>query len=76
MTTKSVMSTRISAVQYQGRRSSRRLNWSTKGTFTGSTGVMPWRPAVSVSPLPSEMPSPLMAKMRMISPKASVTIAM
>ena len=51
------------------------MNGSMNGRSILSTGVMPWRPAVSVAPA-NLISSPLTAITRMISPKASVTIAM
>ena len=61
--------------QYQGRRSSR-LNEPMPGKYGVSTALIPRLPAVRVMPLPMLTLWPLTASTPMISPKASVTIAM
>ena len=61
--------------QYHGLRSSR-LNDLMPGKYGWSTALMPRLPAVSVMPPPRWMLWPLTASMPMISPNASVTIAM
>ena len=72
--TNSASSTSPSAVQYHGRRLSG-PNWDRPGRSGESTGVMPWRPAVSAY-LPMCRSWPLTATLWMISPNASVTMAM
>ena len=65
-----------SAVQYQGLRFSV-VKRSTSGMSILSTGVMPARPFVRLkSPMPKTPSSELTAMRPMISPNASVTIAM
>ena len=61
--------------QYHGRRSSR-PNDPEPGNHGESTALMPRLPAVSVMPPPTPMDCPLTARTPMISPNASVTIAM
>ncbi len=68
------ISASTSASQYHGRRSSV-VNGSMNGRSGWSIGLMPWRPAVSGWPRIT-MSSPLTAMRPMISPNASVTIAM
>ena len=72
--TPSATATSASAIQYQGLSSSD-VKGSRNGRSILSTGVMPWRPAVSGWPAIFSA-SPLIAMRPMISPKASVTIAM
>ena len=61
--------------QYHGRRLSR-PNFPITGKYGRSSADMPRLPAVSVCPPPRWMALPLTARVPMISPKASVTIAM
>ena len=61
--------------QYQGLRLSR-LNCPIPGKYGESTALIPRLPAVSVIPPPRWMSVPLTATTPMISPNASVTIAM
>ncbi len=61
--------------QYQGLRCSS-SNVPSPGRWIGSSALMPMLPAVSVVPPPRWMLWPLIATRSMISPKASVTIAM
>ena len=68
------MSTIAKATQYHGLRFSE-VNGSRNGRSILSTGVMPWRPLVSLC-AEAVISSPLIAIRPMISPKASVTIAM
>ena len=72
--TNSTITTRKSANQYQGALSST-VNGPTNGRSIRSTGEMPWRPAVIGVPL-IFTESRLTAARPMISPNASVTIAM
>ena len=65
-----------SAVQYQGLRLSV-VKRSTSGMSILSTGVIPARPLVRLkSPIPKTPSSELTARRPMISPNASVTMAM
>ena len=73
--TKSTTSRMPKISQYQGRRSSR-PNEPMPGKYGESTAVMPRLPAVSVMPPPRLIDCPLTATTPMISPNASVTIAM
>ena len=61
--------------QYHGLRSSR-PNDPEPGKYGASTALMPRLPAVSVMPPPTGTLWPLTATTPMISPNASVTIAM
>ncbi len=61
--------------QYQGLRLSR-PNLPIPGKYGRSSAEMPRLPAVSVCPLHRWIPEPLTTSVPMISPKASVTIAM
>ncbi len=61
--------------QYHGLRSSR-PNDPIPGKYGASTALMPRLPAVSVMPPPTCTLWPLTATSPMISPNASVTIAM
>ena len=74
--TNRTISASASAVQYHGLRFSV-VNRSTSGRSILSTGVMPARPLVRLkSPMPKTPSSELTAMRPMISPNASVTIAM
>ena len=61
--------------QYHGLRFSK-LNWPMPGKYGESTALIPKLPAVSVIPPPRWISVPLTATTPMISPNASVTIAM